>query len=96
MTRFQVDSEAVSTATGAARSSIGRIGAEVIALHAQLTNLQSSWTGGAATAFQTAVADWNATQKRVEESLTGLNTALNSAGIQYADTEAQNTRLFAR
>lgn len=95
MTRFQVDSEAVSTATGAVRSSIGRIGAEVIALHGQLTNLQSSWTGGAATAFQTVVTDWNATQKRVEESLTAINTALNTAGLQYAETEATNARLFA-
>jgi WXG100 family type VII secretion target len=94
MTRFQVDSEAVATATGAVRSSIGRISAEVIALHAQLTNLQSSWTGGAATAFQSVVTDWNATQKRVEQTLSAINGALNTAGIQYAETEAHNARLF--
>ena len=95
MTRFQVDSEAVSTATGAARSSIGRISAEVATLHSQLTNLQSSWTGGAAAAFQSAVTDWNATQKRVEETLSSINTALTTAGTQYAETEAHNARLFA-
>ena len=96
MTRFQVDSEAVATATGAVRSSIGRIQAEVITLHAQLTNLQGSWTGTAATAFQSVVTDWNTTQKRVEDSLTAINTALNTAGQQYADIEAANARLFSR
>ncbi len=95
MTRFQVDSEAVSTATGAARGSISRISSEVATLHSQLTNLQSSWTGGAATAFQSALTEWNATQKRVEESLSSLNTSLTTAGTQYAETEAQNARLFA-
>jgi 6 kDa early secretory antigenic target len=95
MTRFQVDSELVSTATGAARGSISRISAEVATLHGQLTNLQSSWTGAAATAFQSAVTEWNGTQKRVEEALSALNTALTAAGVQYAETEAHNARLFA-
>ena len=70
--------------------------AEVTTLHAQLANLQGSWTGIAATAFQSVVTDWNTTQKRVEESLSAINSALNTAGIQYAETEAQNARLFAR
>ncbi|CAN5181880.1 hypothetical protein BH11ACT2_BH11ACT2_20570 [soil metagenome] len=75
---------------------MGRISAEASTLHAQLTNLQGSWTGSAATAFQTVVTEWNATQKRVEESIGAINGALNTAGIQYAETEAQNARLFAR
>ena len=96
MTRFQVDSEAVLAATGAARSSMGRIQAEVQGLHSQLINLQGSWTGSAATAFQTVVTDWKATQQRVEESLNSINVALGQAGQQYADIEAANARLFMR
>lgn len=96
MTRYQVDSEAVLSATGAVRTSIGRIQAEVSGLHGQLTNLQGSWSGQAATAFQAIVNDWKATQQRVEESLAGINHALSQAGQQYADIEAANARLFLR
>ncbi|CAN5572401.1 WXG100 family type VII secretion target [soil metagenome] len=96
MTRYQVDSEAVLNATGAVRGSIGRIQTEVSGLHSQLTHLQSSWTGVAATAFNSAVADWNITQQRVEENLAAINTALGQAGQQYAEIETANARLFGR
>jgi len=96
MTRYQVDSDAVLSATGAVRASIARIQAEVAGLHGQLTNLQGSWTGQAATAFAGVVTDWKATQQRVEESLAAINHALAQAGQQYADIEAANARLFVR
>jgi len=96
MTRYQVDSEAVITATGAVRGSISRIQSEVDAMHGQLLALQSSWTGQAATAFQYVVDDWRATQIRVEQSLEGISNALGQAGQTYADVEAANAALFAR
>ncbi len=96
MTRYQVDSEAVLSATGAVRNSISRIQAEVAGLHGQLTNLQGSWTGQAATAFNGVVTDWKATQQRVEESLAAINQSLAQAGQQYAEIENANTRLFGR
>ena len=96
MTRYQVDSEAVLSTTGAVRSSIGRIQGEVSGLHGQLVNLQSSWTGQAATAFQSLFAEWTATQHRVEEVLDSINLALGHAAQQYAEIEAANARLFAR
>ncbi len=96
MSRYQVDSEAVLAATGAAKSSISRIQAEVSGLYNQLVNLQSSWSGQAASAFHTVITEWKATQQRVEENLASINAALTHAGQQYADIEAANTRLFAR
>ncbi|WP_309615969.1 WXG100 family type VII secretion target [Salinibacterium sp.] len=96
MTRYQVDSEAVISATGAVRSSIIRIQSEVSGLHGQLTNLQSSWSGQAASAFTGVVAEWKTTQQRVEENLAAINQALTQAGQQYAEIEAANARLFAR
>lgn len=96
MTRFNVDSEAVMTTTGAVRTSMGRIQAEVSGLHGQLTNLQGSWSGQAASAFQGVISEWRSTQQRVEESLASINHALTQAGEQYAEIEAANTRLFAR
>jgi WXG100 family type VII secretion target len=96
MTTFQVDSEAVLSATSAVRASIDRIQAEVGGLHGQLTSLQSSWSGQAATAFQGVITDWRATQQRVEEGLAAINQALTQAAQQYAEIEAANARLFSR
>lgn len=96
MTRYQVDSEAVLSATGAVRNSISRIQSEVASLHGQLANLQGSWTGQAATAFGAVVEEWKATQQRVEENLAAINQALTQAGQHYADIEQANARLFAR
>ncbi|HEY9499859.1 MAG TPA: WXG100 family type VII secretion target [Terrimesophilobacter sp.] len=96
MTRYQVDSEAVLGAHGAIHSTMSRIQAEASSLHSQLANLQSSWTGPAASAFQSVVADWNATEQRVEQSLAGIGQALGRAAQQYADIEQANAQMFRR
>jgi len=94
MTRYQVDSEAVFTTTGAVRSSMGRIEAEVSGLLNQLVSLQASWSGQAASAFQGVVTEWRATQQHVAEAMGSINIALGQAGQQYADIEQSNARLF--
>lgn len=96
MSRYQVDSEAVLSTTTAVRASAQRIQGEVAALHAQLVNLQGSWSGQAATGFQAVLTEWKSTQQRVEENLASLNHALTQAGQQYAEIEQSNARLFAR
>ena len=96
MTRYQIDSEAVVAATSSVQAAASRIQADVSGLHSQLLQLQGSWTGQASAAFQTVVADWTATQRRVEESLQLLNTGLAQAGQHYAEIELQNARLFVR
>ncbi len=96
MTRYQVDSEAVITATAAARGSIGRFQAEAAGLQSNLTGLQSTWSGSAATAFQGLLGDWAAAYQRVEQTLTALNEALAHAGQGYADVEQQAARMFLR
>lgn len=95
MTRYQVDSDAVFSAAGAVQSSIGRIQAEVAGLYSQLVDLQGSWSGVAASAFQGVVVDWKHTQQIVEENLAAITTALGHAGQQYAEIEQANARLFA-
>lgn len=96
MTSYRVDSDAVMGTTAGMRASMARIQAEIAGLHSQLINLESSWSGPAATAFQAVVADWRATEQRVDESLTSLNQALAAAAQQYADIEQANARLFGR
>lgn len=94
MSMFSVDAAQVQNATQSAQATIGRIQSEVGALLAQLTGLESSWTGQAATAFQGAVQQWRATQVQVEQSLSSLSQALGVAGTQYVDAELANARLF--
>ena len=94
MASYQVDSEAVLSAHGAIQNTMSRIEAEAANLKSQLMNLQGSWTGAAAMAFQGVVGDWTATQQRVEQSLHSIGTALGAAGRQYADVELANARMF--
>lgn len=94
MARFEVDSELVAQASVTVRGSIERIRHEVTAMHGHLLDLQGSWRGSAAEAFQSVVVDWKGTQQRVEESLEAINQALAQAGAHYADVEAVNQRMF--
>lgn len=94
MAIFRVDSDAVASTTQAVQASIGRIQGEVAGLHAQLTNLQSSWQGTASDAFQGVVGQWHLTARRVEENLAAINQALTVAANQYVEIEAANMRMF--
>ncbi|NYE19575.1 WXG100 family type VII secretion target [Microbacterium immunditiarum] len=94
MAVFSVDSDAVLSATAAVRGTIDRLQGETQAMMSQLTQLQSTWTGGAAAAFQTVIDEWRATQRQVEESLSGINAALGVAAQQYADAEQATVNLF--
>lgn len=96
MTQYQVDSDAVMSAEAAVRASASRIQGEVGGMLTQLMNLQSSWTGQAATAFQGVVTDWRATQQHVEQSLANIGQALGRAGQQYAEAERANASMFMR
>jgi len=94
--RFSVDGEAVLAASATATATIPRVQADVAALLASLTALENSWGGTAATAFQSVVAEWRATQQRVDEVLLSITQALAAAGRQYLDVEHANARMFAR
>lgn len=94
--RYEVDSAQVAQASAAAGASVGVIRAEVAALMRHLTDLQASWRGGAASAFGGLVAEWGATQQRVEASLDQITAALGAAAEHYAEAEAAATRLFVR
>jgi uncharacterized protein YukE len=50
----------------------------------------------AAAAFGGIVADWNATQARVEQSLAQIAQAMRVASDAYGEAEQAAARLFAR
>ncbi|MGY6497343.1 MAG: WXG100 family type VII secretion target [Microcella sp.] len=96
MTRYHVDADALLSATSTTTATIGRLQAECAGLTSQLSALQGSWSGNAATAFQALVAEWMATYSRLEQNLAALNHALGQAGRQYAEIEQQAASMFLR
>lgn len=95
MTSYRVDSDAVLGAHSAIQNTMARIESEAASLKSQLVDLQSSWAGPAATAFQSIVADWTATQHRVEQSLASIGSALGQAARHYSEVELANARMFS-
>jgi WXG100 family type VII secretion target len=96
MTIFEVNSEAITTASAGVRASIGTIATEVATMNGRLAELQASWRGSAASAFHASMDQWRGTQRQLEQALEAINQALASAGQTYAEVEQQNTALFAR
>ena len=94
MAQFVVDSETIAAKAAQAKTQVANISAEVTGMTASLQDLQGSWTGSAATNFQAVLDNWRGTQKRVEESITQINEALDRAGVNYAETENANAAMF--
>jgi early secretory antigenic target protein ESAT-6 len=94
MSVFSVDTEAVNAVTAATRGTVERLQAESTALAAQLTQLQSSWTGNASAAFQSCGEQWRAAQMHVEQVLTSISIALGNASRNYDDADAYSASLF--
>lgn len=94
MVQFNVDSAQVAQGALAARRHGEAIRGEVQAMTALLTQMEGTWRGGAAAAFQSALGQWRLTQRQVEEALAALATALDAAARQYAEVEDANLRMF--
>ncbi len=94
MAQFNVNSDDLALKSTAVKGSIERIRMEVDAMQRNLLELQSTWTGSAATNFQSLLQEWHATELKVEASLESINGALSMAANHYADAEAANTRMF--
>ena len=94
MAIYSVDSDQVLSATATVRGTMDRIQGDTQAMLAQLTQLQSSWTGTAAGAFHGVIDQWRGVQLQVEESLGTIGAALATAGQQYAEAEQFSASLF--
>ncbi len=94
MAQFNVNSDDLALKSTAVKGSVDRIRLEVDAMKRNLLDLQSTWTGTAATNFHALMQEWHATELRVEASLESINNALSMAATQYAQAEDANTRMF--
>lgn len=96
MSQYQVDVAQLAQAATAVQQRSASIEAEVAAMQRQLADLQAVWRGAAAAAFAGVVADWSATQQRVEQSLGQIAQAMRVASQAYGEAEQAASRLFAR
>ncbi|MFC7486258.1 WXG100 family type VII secretion target [Knoellia sp. CPCC 206453] len=92
--QFQVDTERIQAASGDIARISSQIEGQVAQMLSKLTALQDAWKGGAATQFHGVVTQWQGTQRQVQTSLDSIGQVLAAAGAQYAETEAQNMRMF--
>ena len=96
MTTYQVNSESVLQASQSAHATIGRVQSDLQQLTHSLQSLNGAWSGQAANAFQTVLAEWRTTQVAVEAQLIQLTESLSVAAQHYAELEVHNARLFMR
>ncbi|MFT8358915.1 WXG100 family type VII secretion target [Bifidobacterium aquikefiri] len=94
MPNYQVDSERIRSSSAAVSSSISAIRDAVSGMYANINDLQSVWTGGAASQFNTVADQWRSAQQQVEQSLEAIQDALAKASTLYEDAELQASRLF--
>lgn len=95
MSVFHVDIAEVSRTSALVHASVESVRTEVATLMANLTALESSWSGQAAGQFHQLTQEWRATQSQVETALDEIGSRLQIAANQYAQAEAQATGLFS-
>jgi len=92
--QFHVDTDRIAAAAGDVARISAEIEGQVGVMLARLTGLQDAWSGSASAQFQGVVGQWRGTQHQVRESLDAIGRVLGAAGVQYAEAEAQATRMF--
>ncbi len=94
MSVYSVDTAAVADTATRVRGRIATIQTEVDAMQADLTTLQSSWTGAASTSMAGCASDWHLTQLQVQSSLDDIGSALDQSALSYEDAENTNNGRF--
>ncbi|WP_203136010.1 WXG100 family type VII secretion target [Microbacterium sp. JZ31] len=94
MAIFSVDTEAVSAANGQTLNTAEQIRGLTATLTGQLAQLESTWSGASAGAFQSALTQWKSAQQSVEQALDSLGRALGVASAHYAEAERLTSGMF--
>lgn len=91
---FSVDTQAVAATAARTRARIATIQSEVDAMNADISLLQSSWTGAASASMAACASDWHVTQLQVQSSLDAIGQALDASALAYDDAESLNAGRF--
>ncbi len=96
MPQYHVDSEQIHGASVAINNSADQIRSAVTSMYSQLTQLEGTWTGSAASQFTSVMQEWQTAQRTMEQSLQSIHNALVQAAAVYSDAEVQASQLFAQ
>lgn len=94
MSFIQVTPDSVQAAGRQIQMISGQIEELIGQLRATATGVRGEWKGAASGAFEGAMTDWNVAANRIHEAATSIGVATQTAGVNYADTESANTRMF--
>ena len=94
MAQFTVDSDSLLHAKAQAFQSSERLRSEVLSLMSQVQQLEASWQGAAAQAFQGLAAEWQGLHAQVEAALSDLAHRLEVAGTGYQQVEHDVANMF--
>ena len=91
---FPVDTDRIHVASADIGRIAGDIEASVAEMTSRLSSLSSSWTGTAATEWQSVLAEWRTLQTRLREDLVTIGQLTARAGTSYQQTEDAIRGLF--
>ncbi len=92
---FEVDTGELGRARGAVGACAAQVAMDVDELGRHLVELQASWQGEAAGAFDAVMARWQAVHEQVRSALGEVELALEASGRAYDEAEGSARRLFA-
>jgi WXG100 family type VII secretion target len=91
---FTVDTDRIHTASADIGRIAGDIESSVAEMTGRLSTLSSSWTGTAATEWQSVLTEWRGLQTRLREDLVTIGQLTARAGTSYQQTEDSVRGLF--
>lgn len=92
---FTVDTEQIRNASTDINRIAGDLESSVAAMMARIQGLEGSWTGSAASEFQSVMTRWRNLLNQVRESLVALGQLTARAGTSYQSTEEGVRGLFS-
>jgi 6 kDa early secretory antigenic target len=92
---IQVVPDSVQAAGRQIQMLSGQIEELIGQLRATATGVQGEWKGMASGAFEGAMTDWNTAANSIHQAATSIGIATQTAGVNYADTESANTKMFS-
>jgi WXG100 family type VII secretion target len=72
----------------------GEIDGSLANLSSHVQGLTADWQGQAQGQFTGLYNQWQTSARQLHEALLGISQLLNAAGVAYADSETQITRMF--
>lgn len=94
MPQITVTTDEVVAAGNTINSLSGQIEELIGQLRSTAESVSGAWTGPAASAFESAMQEWNTAAVAIKSAAADIGLATRTAGTNYSDTEAANRSMF--